>query len=269
MCSARFLVGVGAWLLGASAATGGSLLAVSLLGQGIVAPAPSQQLTVAAVNRALASEAAEAPRAASPPRQSPRGSRRPCHPPRRTQVRRPGRAVRAAAHPAPQATSAVLTSAGGTVVARCQVAGAYLLSWSPRRATRWSASIRGPAASAQAKFASNRASRDDGGDLRRRGAPATTSTHRSPMTVATTNEPDPGPFRPGRAATARARQLGLLPVLSTSRASVGQAAAARLAWSTARGAPPWTPGSGSPTGRARSSPAVVPRTCRARCRRSG
>ena len=57
--SARFLAGVGAWLLGAAAATAGSLLAVSALGQGL-APAPSQQLTVAAVNHALASEAAEA-----------------------------------------------------------------------------------------------------------------------------------------------------------------------------------------------------------------
>src|SRR5712691_2938720 len=62
---ARFFVGVGAWLLGASAATGGSLLAVSVLGQGL-APAPSQQLTVAAVNRALASEVVEPTRSPTP-----------------------------------------------------------------------------------------------------------------------------------------------------------------------------------------------------------
>src|SRR5215469_18974791 len=76
--SARFLVGVGAWLLGAAAATGGSLFAVSLLGQSL-APAPSQQLTVAAVNRALASAAAEgtrSPAAAMPsPPPSPRHPR--------------------------------------------------------------------------------------------------------------------------------------------------------------------------------------------------
>src|SRR5262249_50078948 len=58
--SARIPAGAGACLLGAAAATGGSLLAVSLLGRGIIAPAASRQLTVAAVNRALASGAAEA-----------------------------------------------------------------------------------------------------------------------------------------------------------------------------------------------------------------
>ena len=43
----RILAGVGAWLLGAGTATAGSLLAVSLLGQGI-ADSPGQQLTAAA-----------------------------------------------------------------------------------------------------------------------------------------------------------------------------------------------------------------------------
>src|SRR5215469_8686156 len=60
--SARFLVGVGAWVLGAGAATGGSLFAVSLLGQSL-APAPTQQLTMAAVNNALHDEAIVAARA--------------------------------------------------------------------------------------------------------------------------------------------------------------------------------------------------------------
>src|ERR1700751_1365010 len=54
----RVLAGVGAWLLGVGAATAGSLLAVSLLGQGIAA-STSQQLTSAAVNNALAAEASE------------------------------------------------------------------------------------------------------------------------------------------------------------------------------------------------------------------
>ena len=54
----RVLAGLGAWLLGVGAATAGSLLAVSLLGQGIAA-STSQQLTSAAVNNALAAEASE------------------------------------------------------------------------------------------------------------------------------------------------------------------------------------------------------------------
>ena len=146
--SARFLVGVGAWLLGAGAATGGSLLAVSLLGQGIIAPAPSQQLTVGAVNRALASEAAEArpsPTGAPSPSPSPTPS------PRHTKIRRSA-AVPPADPPAPQPTSTVLTSVGGTVVALCEAAGAYLVSWSPQQGYEAVSVIRGPGATAQAKF---------------------------------------------------------------------------------------------------------------------
>ena len=66
------LSGVGAWLLGAGAATAGSLLAVSLLGQGIAA-SPSQQLTAAAVNQALARQSRGPRRAAR------RGPSRPSH----------------------------------------------------------------------------------------------------------------------------------------------------------------------------------------------
>jgi hypothetical protein len=153
--SARFLVGVGAWLLGAGAATGGSLLAVSLLGQGIVAPAPSQQLTVAAVNHALADEAAEAARSASPtPKPSPSGSPSPVPSPRLLKVRRsaPPTAAPATTAPAPQPTSTVLTSSGGSVVAQCQSGGAYLASWSPQQGYAAASVIRGPAATAQVKF---------------------------------------------------------------------------------------------------------------------
>jgi len=60
-------MGVGAWLLGVGAATAGSLLAVSLLGQGI-APATSQQVSPATVTQALANETDEpAPQTASLP----------------------------------------------------------------------------------------------------------------------------------------------------------------------------------------------------------
>src|SRR5882757_1274840 len=50
----RVVLAAGAWLLGVAAATGGSLAAVSLIGQSLAAP-PTQQLTVSAVNQALAS----------------------------------------------------------------------------------------------------------------------------------------------------------------------------------------------------------------------
>lgn len=153
--SARFLIGVGAWLLGAGAATGGSLLAVSLLGRGIVAPAPSQQLTVTAVNRALASEAKAA--RSSPtatPKPSPSGSPSPVPSPRRLKFKRPAppASTPTTTAPAPQATSSVLTSGGGSVVAQCQSAGAYLVSWSPQQGYAAAIVTRGPAAVAQVRF---------------------------------------------------------------------------------------------------------------------
>ena len=149
--SARFLVGVGAWLLGAGAATGGSLLAVSLLGQGI-APAPGQQLTSAAVNKALAGEATETARPSPSTTQtgSPSASPSPVPPPRRLKIKRS--APPPGPTPTPQATSTVLTSGGGSVVARCQSAGAYLVSWSPQQGYEAVSVVRGPAAMAQAKF---------------------------------------------------------------------------------------------------------------------
>ena len=149
--SARFLAGVGAWLLGAGAATGVSLLAVSALGQGL-APAPSQQLTVAAVNHALAVEAAEAtgpaalmrpvkssatPLAPRPKKGSPPPSATPPAP---------------APQPAPQPATTGLASVGGTLVAGCQPAGAYLVSWSPAQGYEVSWVSRGPAANAKVVF---------------------------------------------------------------------------------------------------------------------
>ena len=149
--SARFLAGVGAWLLGAAAATGGSLLAVSALGQGL-APAPSQQLTVAAVNHALESEAAEATRSAPPvPPASP--SATPLAPRHKKSSPKPSVPPPT---PAPQPVTTDLTSTGGSVVAGCQPAGAYLVSWSPAQGYEVARAIRGPAATAKVAFADSR-----------------------------------------------------------------------------------------------------------------
>jgi hypothetical protein len=147
---ARFLVGIGAWLLGASAATGGSLLAVSFLGQSL-APAPSQQLTVAAVNRALASEVVEPTRSPSP--QSPVSS---SATPLKPHVKKSSTAPSGPPTPSPQPTTTVLTSVGGTVVAGCQSAGGYLFSWSPAQGYEVTKVIRGPAATTQVTFTSSR-----------------------------------------------------------------------------------------------------------------
>src|SRR6516225_4647098 len=73
----RVLLAIAAWLVGASAATGGSLLAVSALGQGMN-PAAGEQVGVETVNRALAKESAE--RAAAMPRRSASPSHSPVAP---------------------------------------------------------------------------------------------------------------------------------------------------------------------------------------------
>jgi serine/threonine-protein kinase len=178
----RILFGAAAWLLGAATATTGSLLTVSLLGQGITGNS-GQLLTQDAVNNALASEAAQGsapaapavtasvatsrPQATATPSPS-ATSASPGPMPAATAVSppawspsRPTASSAAGTTPAttttaPPASSggAVLTSAGGQVVATCQAAGAYLISWSPVQGYEVGDVIRGPAATARVTFES-------------------------------------------------------------------------------------------------------------------
>jgi hypothetical protein len=160
----RILVGVGAWLLGAGTATAGSLLAVSLLGQGI-ADSPGQQLTTAAVKSALAAEAQEA---------SPTGAQSTPPPVPTSSVTQPAESGPAVIQPSPVTSSAtpgasqvvtslspqaadgtLLTSQGGTVLAECGAAGAYLVSWSPTQGYEATSVIRGPSATARVIFESD------------------------------------------------------------------------------------------------------------------
>ena len=161
----RILAGVGAWLFGAGTATAGSLLAVSLLGQGIAA-SPSQQLTGAAVNRALARESRDPGQGVVSATPSPVRTSFAARPSAtRTTASRAVRvapapstapaAPPAAALPGPQAAAGtVLTSAGGTVLAECLAAGTYLVSWSPTQGYETSDVTRGPAATARVVFES-------------------------------------------------------------------------------------------------------------------
>ncbi|MDX6391035.1 MAG: hypothetical protein QOJ73_2098 [Streptosporangiaceae bacterium] len=128
----RIFLAVGAWLLGAGAATGGSLVAVSLLGQSLAAP-PTQQLTVAAVNRALANASKEP--TATP---SASASGRPA-----VAVASPSVSPSASAGGAPGGK--LLLSPGGSVVAECGPSGAYLISWSPQQGYQADDVARGPA----------------------------------------------------------------------------------------------------------------------------
>jgi hypothetical protein len=141
----RVFIGVGAWVVGAGVATGGSLLAVSLLGQGITS-SPSEQLSGSAVNNALASGTSATPAGAGPSA-GPPGAKSSSKP------RAAAPSSRSSAVPA-SASSTVLTSSGGTVVASCPSAGAFLQSWSPAQGFEVSSSVRGPAATAQVTFES-------------------------------------------------------------------------------------------------------------------
>ena len=65
-------------------------------------------------------------------------------------------AVQASASPSPQAPEGtVLTSQGGTTLAECRSAGAYLVSWSPTQGYEATGVIRGPAATARVIFESD------------------------------------------------------------------------------------------------------------------
>ena len=172
----RVLAGVGAWLVGVGAATASSLLAVSLLGQGI-ATGTSQQLTAVAVNSALAAEATESPGAVpattSAPSPAPSATRssqaqasRTTRPPTGATPSARASRSRPAASPSAQPAassstqpaaiagpgSTVLTSPGGTVVADCRPGGAYLVSWSPVPGYESGTVIRGPAVTVRVTF---------------------------------------------------------------------------------------------------------------------
>jgi len=149
----RIYLAVAAWLLGAGAATGGSLVAVSLLGQSLAAP-PTQQLTVAAVNRALASDSKQP--TAAPTTGSSRG---PGHgKTRATAAASPSASAPSTAPASPSAApgaaagGTLLTSSGGSVVAACGSSGVYLLSWSPQQGYLAEDVIRGPAPLARVTF---------------------------------------------------------------------------------------------------------------------
>ena len=159
----RILAGVGAWLLGAGAATAGSLLAVSLLGQGIAA-SPGQQLTADAVNQALVREAHDASEAATRTAPSAVQTSAATSP----AATSPAASPAAPAPPVPSATAAapvvpaaspsagtVLMSLGGSVLAECRPAGAYLVSWSPVQGYEATDVTRGPAATARVVFESD------------------------------------------------------------------------------------------------------------------
>jgi hypothetical protein len=142
---ARILIALSAWLLGAAIATGGWLMAVSLLGDGFgLSRSSSQQLTVAAVKKALA---------AATPGRSPTPSAPPTRGARARDVRRHPLAAPPTPTQSASAAGTPISSPAGTVVAVCGSAGVYLQSWFPAQGYGVQQVNPGPAAVASVVFA--------------------------------------------------------------------------------------------------------------------
>jgi hypothetical protein len=158
----RILFGVAAWLLGAATATAGSLLAVSLLGQGITG-ASGPLLTQDAVNRALASGSDEPSDTAGPAVVQPSSPGSPSGTPAAASASAtPAQAGEVSPSPSPPSAvdspalaGTLLTSRGGNVLASCLAAGTYLDSWSPSQGYDVGAVYRGPAGTARVTFDSS------------------------------------------------------------------------------------------------------------------
>lgn len=132
----RFLIGAGAWLLGALSATGGSMLAVSHLANGLLGPG-STQLTPTVVSDDLASYQHASPGQTGSPLAGSihRGS---------SSMRGDSTALTPA--------GTLLVSSAGTVTATCQSGLAYLLYWTPYQGFQVDDVARGPGAQASLVF---------------------------------------------------------------------------------------------------------------------
>jgi hypothetical protein len=146
----RVLLGVGAWLLGATSATAGSLYAVGQLGNSLLAVSASQ-MSVANVNADLARE--QANRAASLPTATDQPKDHD-----RARASKPGHLKKTpASSPSPTATPSssrgvLLTSPDGSAEAMCTSAGAYLSYWYSPPGFEADDVVRGPAAVASVIF---------------------------------------------------------------------------------------------------------------------
>jgi hypothetical protein len=135
----RLLVSTLAWVGGACAAVLVAMLALSLIGDGLGAGQAQP----------LSAEAAGPERPLPTPGvPSLDGGPSPSRTPAAT-------SASLSSHP-PQAVTRLLTSSGGTAVARCVEDRVYLVSWSPAQGYRADEVLRGPARVARVSFESSR-----------------------------------------------------------------------------------------------------------------
>ncbi len=149
LVSSRFLVGLGAWVLGAVTATTGSMIAVNELAHGLLGT-QTQQLGGATVSADLdpgASSVSPSPSASSGGAASAgQGARKPRH------AASPARTAAGSGGPTSSTAGTLLESGDGSVMATCQSGGAYLLYWSPDQGFQADDVSRGPAAVTSVTF---------------------------------------------------------------------------------------------------------------------
>jgi hypothetical protein len=136
----RLVASVLAWIVGAVAAVGVGILALSLIGEGFTARTV-QPLTPDVVAR----EASAAPVDSAPAPATPSSTPGDDDP--------PGRATPLASASSQRSTAdKLLWSAGGSVIARCTGTQVYLVSWSPEPGYRARDVARGPAPEGSVQF---------------------------------------------------------------------------------------------------------------------
>lgn len=149
----RLLLGVGAWMVGATSATFGSLYAVGQLGNSLLS-VPTRQMSVAMVNADLERENSQqaAPLDTARPlnveRHGDAGDAR-----RAAHTRKASATPGQSAPPQPSSSAGVLlTSPDGSADAVCGAGGAYLLWWIAQPGFEGDDVVRGPAAVAKVVF---------------------------------------------------------------------------------------------------------------------
>jgi hypothetical protein len=143
-----FLIGAGAWALGAVTATTGSMIAVGALAHGLLSPqtqllagAPSSAHLDAGTSASPTPSAVSASISPSPSAASAEPS--------------PGLSKVAGGAAQQSAAPTLLSSADGSVLASCQSGGAYLVYWSPDQGYTANAVTRGPATEAKVTFSNS------------------------------------------------------------------------------------------------------------------
>jgi hypothetical protein len=147
----RVTAGVGAWIVGATAATGLSLFAVSYLGEDPQNP-HGATLSQAQVEQALASMTGAPDPSTAPDSPTPSGAVTTGATPSTPAAPTAPPSSATSTHTAPARSAAAgqpvdrrLSGDAGTVLAQCQGSIVYLVTWSPAQGYQAEASQRGPA----------------------------------------------------------------------------------------------------------------------------